>query len=180
MGVDSGWGETIDVVIADISIPWGTPVCSGGSVAVREPREGPEVLGFPCFSSSHLLHLNSEGPEARHIEGHEHPGKSLNSEVPIPLRPTARNCSGRKFISLGMAGSQQVICVFGARGTHQRADLTLETHYCAHRHRLCYICCNKKPSKPQRLCATTGLFLTYESPVQMQPLSRTAVLPVVA
>lgn len=105
MGVDSYWGKTIDTVIVDISIPWGTPVCTGGYVVVREPCEGPHVLGFLCFSCSHLHHLNSEGPDAHHIEGHEHLGKSLNSEVPIPLQSTPKMCSGRKFISLGKAES---------------------------------------------------------------------------
>lgn len=75
-------------MVVDTSIPLGTPVCVGGYVAVSEPCEDCDVLGFPHFSSSHLSHLNSEGSEAHCIEGHEHHGKSLNSEVPVPLQST--------------------------------------------------------------------------------------------
>lgn len=55
---------------------------------MSEPREDPDDLRFPCFSSSPLNHLNSEGPDARCTEGQEHHGKSLNSEVPVPLLST--------------------------------------------------------------------------------------------
>lgn len=67
-------------MIVDISISLGSPVCAEGYVAMSKPCNDPDVLGFPCFSSSHLSHLNSKGSDAHYTEGHE----SLSSEVPIP------------------------------------------------------------------------------------------------